>query len=224
MTLREAKGNMYEFVNFTWNVIKGRCLHNCKYCYMKIFPQNKLRFDEKILKDNLGKDNFIFVGSSTDMWAVDVPEDWILKVLKKCNNHSNKYLFQSKNPERFISLWRHIPGQSVLGTTIETNRCYKEMGKAPDVKLRASSMRELKQLGFETMITIEPIMDFDLKEFVGLIKLANPTWVNIGADSKKHNLPEPSMGNIIKLVAELVKFTEIRKKSNLVRLADIEDL
>jgi hypothetical protein len=34
------------------------------------------------------------------------------------------------------------------------------------------------------MITIEPIIDFDLEEFTELIKLASPLFIAIGADSK----------------------------------------
>ena len=46
---------MYKFVTHTWNAIKGQCIHNCDYCYMKNnwtrFPkQNILRLDEKTLK------------------------------------------------------------------------------------------------------------------------------------------------------------------------------
>ena len=26
---------MYEFVTHTWNPIKGKCYHDCSYCYMK---------------------------------------------------------------------------------------------------------------------------------------------------------------------------------------------
>ncbi len=44
----------------------------------------------------------------------------------------------------------------------------------------------------EVMVTIEPIMDFDLEPFVEMIKNTKPKFVNIGADSKGHNLPEPS--------------------------------
>ena len=46
--LRESKGNMYDFITHTWNPIKGKCLHNCSYCYMKRFgEQNLLTIDRK---------------------------------------------------------------------------------------------------------------------------------------------------------------------------------
>ena len=59
---------------------------------------------------------------------------------------------------------------------------------------------------------------FDLEIFVGMLKTAGPNWINIGADSKHHGLPEPSAQKILLLIEELKKFTEIKKKSNLGRL------
>ena len=52
MGLNKQKGNMYGFINFTWNAIKGKCPHDCSYWYMKRFQQNDLRFDETELKNN----------------------------------------------------------------------------------------------------------------------------------------------------------------------------
>ena len=78
MGLNKSKGNMYEFVDATWNVIKGECPHACEYCYVKRWGrQNPIRFDESELKTDLGEGNFIFVGSSCDMFADTIPEQWI---------------------------------------------------------------------------------------------------------------------------------------------------
>ncbi len=74
MSLRKQTGNMYSFVTHTWNPIKGRCPHECEYCYMRRFPQGPLHLDEKELWTDLGSGNFIFVGSGTDMWAEEVRE------------------------------------------------------------------------------------------------------------------------------------------------------
>ena len=70
--IREAKGNMYEFVSHTWNPIKGKCYHGCSYCYMdKLSPKRgEARLDAGELANAcLGSGNFIFVGSSIDMFA-----------------------------------------------------------------------------------------------------------------------------------------------------------
>ena len=76
----------------------------------------------------------------------------------------------------------------------------------------------LSDCGFETFVTIEPILDFNLNTMVDLLKQCNPEQVNIGADSGRNNLPEPSKEKVLELVSELQKFTIIHNKSNLQRL------
>ena len=214
MGLNKARGNMYEFATHTFNTIKGKCYHDCKYCYVKKWGKLKdIRFDERELKTDLGEGNFIFVGSGNDMFAEKIPEEWIDKTLEYCRRFDNKYLFQSKNPGRMLGFLMKFPKNTVLGTTIETNRDYR-ISKAPLVLGRADAMYNLHLLGFETMITIEPILDFDLEDFLWLIRCANPKWVNIGSDSQKNGLPEPSADKIKKLIKYL-NFTEVKIKKNL---------
>jgi hypothetical protein len=68
-------------------------------------------------------------------------------------------------------------------------------------------------------ITIEPVLDFDvdiLAKWIGDIK---PDFINLGADSKNRNLPEPTVEKIMSLVEELKKYDiELREKHNLQRL------
>ena len=102
--LKKQSGNMYEFVSHTWSPIKGKCSHSCSYCYVKRWgEQPPLHLDEKDLMTNLGEGNFIFVGHTIDLFAEDVPKEWILKVLKRLKTYpKNRYLLQSKNPQRFL--------------------------------------------------------------------------------------------------------------------------
>jgi len=89
MSLNKTTGNMYEWITHTWNPIKGRCFHDCSYCYMKRWGEQKpVRLDAKEGKTDLGYGNFIFVGSSCDMFAEDIPDDWIIPVLIVCNIHN----------------------------------------------------------------------------------------------------------------------------------------
>lgn len=219
MTLNKQKGDMYTFVSHTWNVIKGKCPHDCSYCYMKRWGELKpTRFDEKELKTNLGEGNFIFVGSSNDMFADKVPSKWIEKVLEHCKKYpKNTYLFQSKNPERFAEFHKEFPDSSIFGTTIETNR-ENNLVKAPPRSFRLAGMLHKFLLSKRRMVTIEPIMEFDLDVLVDWIKKIKPEFVNIGADSGGHNLNEPSWDKIEKLIKELEKFTQVNLKSNLNRL------
>ena len=55
-------------------------------------------------------------------------------------------------------------------------------------------------------------------ELVEMIRRINPRFVSIGADSKRHGLPEPDPEKIRKLISTLRKFTEVREKDNLKRL------
>lgn len=219
MKLKESTGDMYNWITHTGAVIKGRCPHDCSYCYMKKFPQDALRFVEKELtmpiKDN-GK--VIFVSSGTDMFAETVPREWIVKTLQHCNQYDNNYLFQSKNPARFLEFIDQLPDNHILGTTIETNREYN-ISKAPSMRSRAIAMSKLStDKVVMKMVTIEPIMKFDLEVFVRMLKRIQPDFINIGADTCNSNLPEPSIKEIEKLVQELEKFTEVKLKSNLARL------
>jgi DNA repair photolyase len=221
MGLNVSKGNMYSFITHTWNTIKGECYHDCSYCYMKRWGKlNPVRFDEKELKTDLGKGNFIFVGSSCDMFAENIPDEWISKTLAQCLLYDeNKYLFQTKNPKRLLQWSGFLKSDSVVCTTIETNRFYDDIMKnSPRPKDRAFYLNDLVHEGFKSYITIEPIMDFDLEEMLYFIETGLPEQINIGADSGNNNLPEPSKEKLLNLIAELEKFTTIHNKSNLKRL------
>lgn len=210
MGLNISKGNMYNFLDFTWNTIKGKCPHGCSYCYMKRFGEQKpIRFDEKELRDfdrdmkKYGEGQFIFVGSSCDMFACDILPEWIIKTLDHCTKYDNTYLFQSKNPEDFLHWGAHMPEKVVFCTTIETNRHYEDiMGQSPSPYNRAKAMLELSEF-VKTYVTIEPIMDFDLEKMVQLIIACGPSQINIGADSGNNNLPEPSAEKLRQLIVEL---------------------
>jgi len=219
MGLNQSKGNMYPFVTHTWNAIKGRCPHDCSYCYMKRFPQKPVRLDLKEFNTDLGTKNFIFVGSSCDMFADAIPDEWIIKTIEHCYRFKNTYLFQSKNPARFEN-YKHgwTRQKAILGTTIETNRYYSEMGGTPTPLRRAISMARLANTQ-RTMLTIEPIMDFDMEALLQLVLMCQPEWVNIGADSMLTRLPEPDAGKINELIAEIKDAgIEVKLKSNIHRL------
>lgn len=214
MGLNKSKGNMYEFITHTWNPIKGACYHDCSYCYMKKWGKLKpVRIDENEFKTDLGTDNFIFVGSGCDIFAKNIPSQWIEAILCKCEHSNNKYLFQTKNPERFEEFEFYEYDNIALCVTVESNRYYPEfMINSPQPLVRFFYMPNFQY------ITIEPIMDFDLNKFVQLIKVSYPKQINIGADSGNNHLPEPSKEKILELISELKKFTIVHKKKNLNRL------
>ena len=223
-------GNMYEFVTLMYSPIRGKCKHECTYCYVKDTanrynaPLKDLFLDEKDLRKKLGKNETVFVCYTCDLFADDVPTEWIEKVLAHCCEYpENRYLLQSKNPKRMIDFVDKFPPDVLLGTTIETNRTGYYESKAPSMEERAKALGILSiREGLETMVTIEPIMDFDLEPLVDLIITANPVWVNVGADSKSHDLPEPAPEKIAALIASLKEKTDVELKRNIDRI--LEDL
>lgn len=221
MPLNKSTGNMYDFITHTWNTIKGECPHGCSYCYMKRWgKQPPLHFDEKELKTDLGQWNFIFVGSSCDMFADDVPFYYVHKTLEHCKKYpENEYFLQTKDPARLGAFYPLLNEYFSVCTALETNRTYPEiMNNSPSIIDRVLNFARIPTE--RKYITIEPIMDFDLPEFVELIKICNPEQVKIGADSshKRNNLPEPPKDKILELIEALETFTKVVKKKNLQRL------
>jgi hypothetical protein len=187
---------------------------------MKRFPQRELRIDERALGDDLGKDNFIFVGSSTDMWADNVPDSWIERVLTKCHgSKENRYLFQTKNPARFRAFIHRFKPNFTLGATIETDKI-TAISNAPYPSLRAYELAYIKQHGgTDIMISIEPAMKFERNEMLKLIRNVLPNFVSIGADTGNNHLPEPSKEDLEWLICEIRKLgIEVVVKDNLNRL------
>lgn len=222
--LNKQKGNMYEFITHTWNPIKGKCSHDCSYCYMKqMVPHNNPpRIAEHEFKTNLGRGNFIFIGSSTDMFADDIPSQWITRVLDYCKQQhdtgrKNAFLLQSKNPKRFLEFINHpIAKRCVFATTIETNRFYPEiMCNAPKIEERVEAMEELANRGFTTMVTTEPLLSFDLDKMIEYIQRCHPKKLNIGRNScERITLPEPSKEEVKQLIDGLVDTSKIEIKKN----------
>ena len=205
---------MYPFVDFTWNVITGKCPHDCTYCYMKRFKLGPMWFNHKELNRDLGSGRVIFVGSSIDMWAQDVPPEWIWSILERCRAYDNEYLFQSKDPYRFYFFDR-FPDKTIYGTTLESDIHYPEISKAPDPMTRAEAIARMEP---KRMISIEPILAFNHGNFLTMIERIKPLFVSIGADSKGHNLPEPRASELDDFVVALRNITEVKLKKNLARL------
>lgn len=244
MKLNLATGNMYDFIDYTGNAIKGNCPHDCKYCFMKMRGDlGNIRLDDKELTGKMIENKFIFIGDSIDMFAKEVPNEWIKQVLDYCDCFNNKYLFQSKNPQKILDFINHsVFSKSVVCTTIESDIYYPFlMSSAPKIEDRVVAMEQISNItivpyqqdlfdttnlaprNIETFVTIEPIMKFNLPRLVDYVKRCNPKQVNIGANSKEYRLisfreNEPSYNEVLELINELSKFTKVELKDNLKRL------
>jgi DNA repair photolyase len=221
--LRKSKGNMFGWVDYTWNPVKGECPHGCSYCYMKKFgKQSPIHQDESEfipLVNSEGKEgNTIFVCSGTDILAEGNPINWMIKTCEHCRAYDNTYLFHTKNPAAFKLFHEILPEKSICAVTIETNRHYAEiMQNAPAPRKRAEDF--VYTPVEKKMITVEPILDFDSYIFLEMITAIHPSQVNIGADSGGNNLPEPEWQKIHELIKGLRwEGIEVIEKANLNRL------
>lgn len=223
MTLNKQSGNMYPWVSGTKNPIRGKCPHDCSYCYVKTsrvkhLYQGEPYLVESFFKTGLGSGKTIFIGSCFDIFADKIYQKyplWVGNILKHCKMYpDNIYLFQSKNTH--LLYWYDLPKNSIVGTTAETNRSTSKISKADDPIVRLDWLHQIVWL--KRMISIEPILDFDLDEFLSMLRYASPHFVSIGADSKGHHLPEPPPEKVKELIQELEKFTTVKVKPNLKRL------
>jgi hypothetical protein len=148
------------------------------------------------------------VASSSDV--IFAEKEWIEKILDKIDEYPNRTFFiQTKNPYFFDKY--EIPENVLFGITLETNRNYIDISKAPFPFNRYELFKRFYYR--DLIVTIEPILDFDLNEFIIWIRNINPIRVYIGYDTKKtKNLPEPSLEKTMQLVEELRKFTKVKLK------------
>jgi DNA repair photolyase len=223
--LKESKGNMYPWVTHTHTHLGGQCPHKCSYCYVDNPRwgrperyQGKLRLIEPEFNVRYGTGRTIFVENCNDLFAWEVPSSFIERIINHCQQFpDNVYVFQTKNPDRFFDFEYLV--KAVFGTTIESNRDYpKVTTTAPPVLQRYEAMKKIPKT-FKRFVTIEPVLDFDVDVLAGWIRDIRPDFLNLGADSKGHDLPEPTVEKIMKLVEKLKGYgIELREKHNLQRL------
>jgi len=226
MSLKKSVGNMYSWVTHTHSHLGGQCPHKCVYCYVKSFPfkpakyQGELRLIEKELLVNYGEGKTIFIENCNDLFAPAVPLFFIKKIFEHCCQYPrNTYVFQTKNPARYLTMDTLFPKDSIFGCTIETNRPMA-VSKAPTPLSRMHAMEELKTRKF---ITIEPVLDFDVDILAAWVDRIRPEFLNLGADSKGHGLPEPTIEKIVAFTEKLKKYgIELREKHNLQRLTEVK--
>lgn len=231
MPLTKSTGNMYSWVTHMHTHLGGKCPHQCSYCYIGksrygIIPryEGAIRIIEKELKVNYGEGKTIFIEHMHDMFADGIPTGYILSILEHCNKYpKNIYVFQSKDTVRMLNFVRFLPPRCMIGTTIETNRNLDTISKAPSPILRMVGMRHSKLYNkiIHKFVTIEPIMQFDLDVMLMWLTYIQPDFINIGADSKKCRLPEPTKQEVKDLIKGIQDAgLTIRIKNNLNRFLD----
>lgn len=91
-----------------------------------------------------------------------------------------------------------VPQNLLLGITLETNisRDYNKISKAPRPGTRCRDFIQfIETVGrkdVRTMVTIEPVLKFDLDKLVNMVKKIDPVLIWLGYESKGGKLPEPT--------------------------------
>jgi hypothetical protein len=129
----------------------------------------------------------------------------VLEVMRNDTKIGRIWFMQSKNPACFNQYLQLLPENTYLVSTLETNRDegYENMSKAPLPSIR---YRDFLSLDWEKkIVTVEPILAFDLGPFVEQIMNINPKAVFVGYNSapKEVRLPEPSMEQTWELINQL---------------------
>lgn len=212
------KSRMYKDVQ-TWNPFKG-CLFDCLYCkpsfqlQAKRQKQNctdcynyKPHYHPERLNDIPNADT-IFVCGNADIAFCDL--DFVLKIIdsiKTRNKHhpEQTYYLQSKNPRTFERFHGTLPENAILLTTLETNRIegYHQVSYAPPPNERWHNFRHI---GYpRKVVTIEPVMDFDIGILFHWVRTIEPEYVWLGFNShpKQSPLPEPSKNKVAEFMEML---------------------
>jgi len=214
------KNRMYENVK-TWNPFKG-CLFDCVYCRPSFQKQAKRQkhnctdcynYVPHYHPGRLSKipnARTIFVCGNSDLSFCQ--PHYLYKIIKAIKSHNQRhlgktYFFQSKRPEYFKPFLSELPANAIILTTLETNRDkgYRQISKAPLPTVRYDQFRSLDYP--RKVVTIEPVLDFDLDVFVDWIKSVNPEYVWLGYNSrpKQVQMPEPDEEKMVKFIIELRK-------------------
>jgi hypothetical protein len=179
--------------------------------------QKPLHLDDVEATKTLGEFNKVFVCSGCDLFHPDIPDLWIERIGRKAFDFGlNTYLLHTKNPGRAAQFFGGFPIGTVLCATIETDSDTSAISKAPPP---AERFKGLRGWPGEKMITVEPIFRFETpEEFAKKIISCDPVQVNIGADSGRNHLPEPSRREVEELLELLAPHAKIHLKKNLRRI------
>jgi protein gp37 len=140
---------------FTVNPIRGKCPHFgtpiCgAYCYaerirmgakMRMTAQEADKYDElRFFPDVLSgfkkriKPAVVFIGSMIDMWADEIPAEWLQQILDLCRlKRQHTVLFCTKNPKRYSDF--DFPGNCWRGATVIRDTDYYLTGEHTFISL-----------------------------------------------------------------------------------------
>jgi hypothetical protein len=214
----ESPSNMYAQAK-TWNPFKG-CRFDCVYCAPSFQKQAKRQkrlcqdcysytphcHEERLAR--IPSTPIVFVCGNADI--AFCPPEFTRRIIERIIAHNARsprktYYLQSKRPASFAPFLGDLPDNVILLTTLETNRDdgYAAISKAPPPSVRYEQFQALDYP--RKVVTIEPVLAFDLRAFAAWIGSIRPEYVWLGFNSKPGSLalPEPTEVAVQKLADKL---------------------
>ncbi len=180
-----------EWTDTTWNPVRGctKISPGCKHCYAETFAERfrgvkghpyESGFDLRLVPEKLFEPfswtapSMVFVNSMSDLFHVDVPDEFIIRVVKVMleaswhtyqllTKRSERLAHMLKGPLKFATDNRHI----WWGVSVE------------DVKHGIPRIEHLRSTPAKVkFLSIEPLL-----EDLGAIDLSDIDWVIVGGES-----------------------------------------
>lgn len=201
---------MFKSITRTWNVFVG-CEFNCTYCNARKLALTRLKhlerykdgFKPHLVESELNRTfkpgEFVFVAYMGDI-AFCPAGDMSRIIARTVHFPKTDFLFMSKDPRCFKGWLLDLLPNVVLGTTLESNIVYP-FSKAPTPYERTLALGKNRYP--RKMVSIEPVMDFNLNGFIQYIGYIKPEIIEVGADNYHNNLPEPSPEKLEQLLTAL---------------------
>ncbi|MCR5464318.1 MAG: phage Gp37/Gp68 family protein [Bacteroidales bacterium] len=182
-----------EWTDASWNPITGctKISSGCQHCYAEVMTRRlcamgiekyrngfKVSLHQECLDEPLvwKKPKTIFVCSMSDLFHIDVPYDFIDKVLDVIKHTpQHRYQILTKRAERMEDYFRtrEVPSNAWLGVTVDVQAS----------KPRIDALRGIRDVPIR-FLSCEPLL-----EDLGILDLEYIDWVIVGGESGRQARP-----------------------------------
>ncbi|MBA7491954.1 hypothetical protein ES702_02502 [subsurface metagenome] len=199
---------MFRSVDYTATYYQG-CDHGCPWCWT-LFQRGPISHEPRLLQRDeyqllKEREACIFLNSAHDSFALCIPTDWILQMLRWIGRQhpSLEFYLQSQavertlNEEVILEQLLQVRDRVIIGTTIQTDRedIIRMFSEAPSISRRYQAMLKFKELGFRLRLSLEPLFDFNYAKLADIVLNIGPELVEIGLDNYAHrhklDIPQP---------------------------------
>lgn len=208
MKLRPSRGHMFKSVDYTCTYYQG-CDHNCLFCWT-LFQRGPISHKPRLMQYNehqilKERDAVIFPNSAHDSFALCIPTDWIMQMLRWMGRQhpSLEFYIQSQAIERAFNepvIFRkllELNHRVIIGTTLQTNiqGIVSRFSDAPSIMSRYKAMLKFRDHRFRLRLSLEPLFKFDYIKLRDMVLKISSELVEVGLDNytRRHGLriPQP---------------------------------